>query len=91
MSDATIIIIVEIVTAAIITVVGLLVRRDVIGLKPEIQDVRLQLAEANKFIIKQGAEKQALMDELAMRKPVMSDEQFGELYRKDKRQAGEDK
>jgi len=81
MSDANIIIIVNIICATIITVVTLLTRRDINSLRPEIQDVRQQLIEANKFIIKQGAEKQALMDELAMRKPTMTPEQFDELYK----------
>jgi len=76
MSDANIIIIVNIICATIITVVTLLTRRDLNSLKPEIKDVREQLIEANKFIIKQGAEKQALMDELAMRKPEVTKDRF---------------
>lgn len=91
MSDATIIIVVNIICATILAGLNIWLRRDVRGMLPEIQDVRKQLIEANKFIIAQGLIKQELMDELAARKPVMSDEQFGELYRKDKRQAGEDK
>jgi len=80
MSDANIIIIVNIICATIITVVTLLTRRDLNSLKPEIKDVREQLVEANKFIIGQGIKITALMDELAMRKPTMTKERFDKDY-----------
>lgn len=80
MSDATIIIVVEIITAAIITVVGLLVRRDVIGLKPEIVDVRKKLDEANKVISQQNASILSLRDELAHSRPIVSKEKFDSDY-----------
>lgn len=80
MTDANIIIIVNIICATIITVVTLLTRRDLNSLKPEIKDVREQLIEANNFIIGQGLKITALMDELAMRKPTMTKERFDKDY-----------
>jgi len=76
MSDANIIIIVNVICATIITVVTLMTRRDLNSLKPEIADVRQQLKDANTFIIGQGVKITALMDELAMRKPTVTKDRF---------------
>lgn len=74
------IIIINVVCATVITVVTLLTRRDLNSLKPEIQDVRQQLKDANTFIIGQGTKITALMDELAMRKPTITTERFEKDY-----------
>jgi hypothetical protein len=75
-TEAGWIIIVNIICATIITVVTLLTRRDLNSLRPEVMDVREQLKEANKFIIDQGHRITALRDEIAMRKPTMTEKRF---------------
>jgi len=80
-TEAGWIIIINVICATVITVVTLITRQDVNSLRPGIEDVRAQLAAANAFILKQGNEKQALMDELANRKPTMTPEEFDETYK----------
>lgn len=80
MSDATIIIVVQLITAAVVTIFGYLTRQEVIGLKPEIVDVRKKLEAAEAVIAKQDISILALRDELANRIPQMSKQQFNEEY-----------
>lgn len=80
MSDANIIIMVQLICTTIIAVVTLLTRKDVNGLKPEIVDVRAQLVEANATISKQNASILSLRDELAHSRPIVSKEKFDSDY-----------
>jgi len=76
MSDATAIIIVQLICTTIVTVVSLLTRRDVNTLRPQLLTVAEQLVEANKLILSQGNIITQLHDEIAMRKPTMTKERF---------------
>lgn len=80
MSDATIIIIVQLVTAAVVTIFGYLTYQGIGGLKPDITEVRKKLDEANATIAKQDASILSLRDELANRLPQMTKAQFDEDY-----------
>lgn len=81
MTDANIIIVVNIVCATIITVVMLLTRRDINTLTPKVKSVEDQLIEANKFIIQQGHMLTELRDNIAMRKPSMTEKRFDEDFK----------
>jgi len=88
MSDATVILIVQVICATIITVVTLLTRQDLKRLKPEIISVRQQLVDANIFIGEQVRQIGELRDEIASHVPQMktgkSDEEYTAIppYRK---------
>lgn len=75
-TEAGWIIIIEMVVGCIVTVVTILNRRDVISLKPHVQSTAELLKEANALILKQGNIITAQGDELAMRKPTMTEKRF---------------
>lgn len=75
-TEAGWIVIVTLICGCITTVVGLLVKRDLSTIKPEVKSVREQLTEANKFILQQGNMLKDLRDEIAMRKPSMTKDRF---------------
>lgn len=79
-TEAGWIVIVTLICGCITTVVGLLVKRDLGTIKPQVLSVAEQLIEANKFIVQQGHILTGLRDEIAMRKPTMTGKRFNEEY-----------
>lgn len=81
MTDANILLLAQIVSATIITVVMLLTKRDVNTLRPQLMTVAEQLVEANKLILQQGNIIQDLHNEIAMKKPTMTTKRFDEDFK----------
>lgn len=79
-TEAGWIVIVTIICGCVTTVVGMLTRRDVNTLRPQLMTVAEQLVEANKLILSQGNIIQGLHDEIAMRKPTMTTQRFEKDY-----------
>lgn len=75
-TEAGWIIIIELITGCIVTVVTILNRRDVLSLKPHVVSTAELLREANALILKQGNIITQQADEIAMRKPTITPERF---------------